>query len=98
MNAPLAQSVEQWTVNPCVAGSSPAGGALRAAVFGCFFYVCGWMLLFIWLPVQAFPFFEARIFCTVKMNAAKQSAPAAAPVVSAIQSKKEHERPGVKLW
>ncbi len=26
MNAPLAQSVEQWTVNPCVAGSNPAGG------------------------------------------------------------------------
>ena len=25
-NAPLAQSVEQWTVNPCVAGSNPAGG------------------------------------------------------------------------
>ena len=25
-NAPLAQLVEQWTVNPCVAGSSPAGG------------------------------------------------------------------------
>ena len=25
--APLAQLVEQWTVNPCVAGSSPAGGA-----------------------------------------------------------------------
>ena len=25
----LAQSVEQWTVNPCVAGSSPAGGVLK---------------------------------------------------------------------
>ena len=24
--APLAQLVEQWTVNPCVAGSKPAGG------------------------------------------------------------------------
>ncbi len=29
-NAPLAQSVEQRTVNPCVAGSNPAGGALKA--------------------------------------------------------------------
>ena len=28
-NGSLAQSVEQWTVNPCVAGSSPAGAAKR---------------------------------------------------------------------
>ena len=27
MNGSLAQSVEQRTVNPCVAGSSPAGAA-----------------------------------------------------------------------
>ena len=29
-NARLAQLVEQWTVNPCVAGSKPAAGAKRS--------------------------------------------------------------------
>ncbi len=28
-NARLAQLVEQWTVNPCVAGSKPAAGAKK---------------------------------------------------------------------
>ena len=26
-DSPIAQSVEQWTVNPCVPGSSPGRGA-----------------------------------------------------------------------
>ena len=36
-NAPLAQSVEQRTVNPFVAGSSPAGGAYKTANLAVFF-------------------------------------------------------------
>ena len=35
----LAQLVEQWTVNPCVAGSSPAGAAKTSSFGGVFFYV-----------------------------------------------------------
>ncbi len=38
-DAPLAQLVEQWTVNPCVAGSSPAGGAKRLELSSRFFYL-----------------------------------------------------------
>ncbi len=34
--SPVAQLVEQWTVNPCVPGSSPGGGALKEPVFCCF--------------------------------------------------------------
>ena len=30
--ASIAQSVERWTVNPYVAGSSPAGGAILIAL------------------------------------------------------------------
>ena len=33
----LAQSVEQRTVNPCVAGSSPAGAVNPVILLGCFF-------------------------------------------------------------
>lgn len=33
MNAPLAQVVEQRTVNPCVAGSNPAGGAKTVSFY-----------------------------------------------------------------
>ena len=37
----LAQLVEQWTVNPCVAGSSPAGAAKTSSFGGVFFYARG---------------------------------------------------------
>ena len=36
--APLAQSVEQRTVNPCVVGSSPTGGAKRTEVIRSSFF------------------------------------------------------------
>ena len=41
MNAPLAQSVEQRTVNPCVAGSSPAGGEGNPSQFWEGFFLFG---------------------------------------------------------
>ena len=34
--APVAQRIEQWTSNPMVAGSTPAGGALVMYWFGVF--------------------------------------------------------------
>ncbi len=38
---PLAQLVEQWTVNPCVAGSSPAGVVIKhlTSLVECFFFL-----------------------------------------------------------
>ena len=36
--APLAQLVEQWTVNPCVAGSKPAGGGQLSQTDSCFLF------------------------------------------------------------
>ena len=44
--SPLAQSVEQRTVNPCVVGSSPTGGAKnrQASTEGCRFLLVTYSL------------------------------------------------------